>query len=164
MGQQDLPFPKTSKIETVKTRGLNEVARLVYSDGLTINTVVSSKTLQSFYQKLNFAKVSYQSVNGTLEQQYHSIVAKIKSMVDSRDKQQLVSLSFDKWTSLDRKKYIGVYLHINQMNICLGLVEYHGFCGSEEIAAHLKYLVFCLATFYCAQLIVEHMYNRLPTL
>ena len=54
---------------------------------------------------------------------------------------QPMAISYDKWSSADGKKYIGVYLYVNDRNINLGLIPYQGFCGGEEIAKHIKNLL-----------------------
>ena len=88
---------------------------------------------------MNFAKVTHHSVNVTLEAEYQYVFEKIKVLIAERDKKQVLGLSFDKWTSADGKKFIGVYLYAEgKNNICLGLVHYVGRCGAEEICSHLK--------------------------
>ena len=51
-----LKFPKVS---TKHGNCLNQVAKLVYEDNIPISKVVKSQTLQNFYLKLGFDKVSY---------------------------------------------------------------------------------------------------------
>ena len=50
-----IPFKKT---KTGTPKGLDEVAKLVYEDGMTINAIVNSSTLNKFFRRMNFSKVS----------------------------------------------------------------------------------------------------------
>ena len=131
--QTVIPF-KRARVQD----GLNEVAKLVYEDNIPVYKVVRSPTLQSFFKQLHFSKVTYCSVNNALEVNYQTAVQKIKDLIVTRDKRQMLSLSFDKWTSADNKKFIGVYLYVGGESVCLGLIYYTGFCGAEEILINLK--------------------------
>ena len=96
--QTVIPF-KRARVQD----GLNEVAKLVYEDNIPVYKVVRSPTLQSFFKQLHFSKVTYCSVNNALEVNYQTAVQKIKDLIVTRDKRQMLSLSFDKWTSADNK-------------------------------------------------------------
>ena len=130
-GQLSLGFSKTQKLELAK--GFKLITQLVYKEQIPLNTVTKSGALQHMFQTLNYGCVTYHSVNKTLNASYHSIIAKIKELIANRDKDQLLSISFDKWFSQDNKKYIRVYLYVENENVCLGLLNYTGFCGGEEI-------------------------------
>ena len=79
-----------------KRKGLPEVAKLVYSDNNPFCKVVGSATLQSFYRRLGFDKVTYDSSNGELDDSYHKIISKIKEVFSTRGRNDIISLSFDK--------------------------------------------------------------------
>ena len=108
--QRRIPFQKTTQ---KPRKGLPECARLVYEDNFAITKVVKSKTLQSFYNRLNFATVSYNSVNQQLESDYQYVFQNIKKYIAKRNKQHAISISYDKWTAADNKKFIGVYLYVS---------------------------------------------------
>ena len=72
---------------------------------------------------------------------YQEQFSEIKGLISNRPKNQILCTSFDKWTS-KTQKYICVYLYVNKKKICLGLINYKGFCGHEEICAHLKKLLY----------------------
>ena len=129
----DQPYLSFTKVARTDQKGFVDVARLVYEDNVPVNKVVTSSVLQSRYKRMNFAKVTHHSVNVTLEAEYQYVFEKIKVLIAERDKKQVLGLSFDKWTSADGKKFIGVYLYAERKNICLGLVHCVGRCGAEEI-------------------------------
>ena len=133
-----LKFPKVS---TKHGKGLNQVAKLVYEDNISFSKDVKSQALQNFYLKLGFEKVSYFSVNQALFDQYNLAVNSIKTFLNEQDKKDLLCTSFDKWTSADQKRFLGVYLYPGGKSICLGMVNFRGFCGGEETLAHLKHLL-----------------------
>ena len=54
-----------------------------------MNTVKSSPTLQSFYRRLNFAKVTYQSNDARLEQHFNDVTEAFRTIVTQRDKLQV---------------------------------------------------------------------------
>ena len=62
----------------------------------------------------------------------------IKQLLHSRERKELMCLSCDKWTSADNTRFIGVYLVASGKKLCLGMLNYVGFCGSEENAVKLK--------------------------
>ena len=134
-----LKFPRRS-LPTVG-KGLEHAARLVYNDNIAISKVVKSDTLQFMYSQLKFDTVSYYSVNQALNDNYQTVVRAIKHLLNERDKNDLMCISFDKWTSADQKRYLGVYLYVASKSICLGMINYRGFCGGEETLAHLKHLL-----------------------
>ena len=134
--QSCLGFPKSPKLELPK--GLKLVAQMVYKDQIPVNTVANSSALQHIFQSLNFGRVNYHTVNKALDDTYHRIVTHLKAIITNRDKDQMLARSFDKWTSQDGKKFIGVYLYVASHSLCLGIIPYQGFCGSEEIASHLR--------------------------
>ena len=47
--------------------GLNKVYRLVYGDGFAITAVVNTETLQEMFKSLNYNKVTYNSLNISLD-------------------------------------------------------------------------------------------------
>lgn len=135
-----LSFAKSSRKDVV-SKGLNRVAKLVYEDSIPITKVAKSETLQSFYQQLGFDKVSYYSINRALNIQYQSAVNRVKDVLRKRNKMDLLCISFDKWTSADMKRFLGVYLYAANQSICLGMIPYRGFCGGEESLGYLKKLL-----------------------
>ena len=138
--QSLIPY-KVCKLSTTK-KGLDEVARLVFEDNIPINNIVSSQTHQMWFKRMNFDKVTHASLNETLEIKYHIVVQIINDKIKTRNAKQLLGLSFDKWTSTDKTKFLGVYLYLNGENICLGTLYFTGICGAEEVIAlwktHLK--------------------------
>ena len=122
-------------------KGLSDVAKLVYLDNFSVNSVVKSQTLHSWYKKLEFDPVTRYSLNKALDDNYQKLHYNISQFIAKRDKMQPMAISYDKWSSADGKKYIGVYLYVNDRNINLGLIPYQGFCGGEEIAKHIKNLL-----------------------
>ena len=94
--QSALQYP-VAKVE--KKTGLSKVCRLVYKDGFAITAVANSETLQEMFKSLNYSRVTYNSLNISLEETFQAVFAKIKKMVAERDRKQVVVVSFDKWTS-----------------------------------------------------------------
>ena len=113
-----------------KFKHLIDVAKLVYQDKIPISEVVRSATLQMFYWRLGITGVAIDSVTNCLEEEYQSVVSGIKQLLHSRDRKELMCLSFDKC-------FIGVYLFACGKKLCFGMLKYVGFCGSEEIAVKL---------------------------
>ena len=62
--QSPIPFKKT---KTGTHKGLDEVAKLVYDDRMSINAIVNSSMLNKFFRKMNFSNVSYHAINNALE-------------------------------------------------------------------------------------------------
>ena len=133
--QSLIPY-KVCKLSATK-KGLDEVAPLVFEDNIPINKIVSSQTHQMSFKRMNFDKVTHASLNKTLEFNY-KVVQIIKDKVKNRNSKQLLGLSFDKWTSTDNNKFLGVYLYLNGENICLGTLYFTGICGAEEVIVLLK--------------------------
>ena len=90
---------------------------------------------------MNFDPVSTYSLNKSLDEEYQFLHHKVQAFISSRDAKQPPVNSFDKWTSVDQKKFIVVYLYVQSKAIALGIVPYEGFCGSEEIAVNIKNLL-----------------------
>ena len=93
---------------------------------------------------MNFDPVSNYSLNKSLDEEYQFLHHKVQAFISSRDAKQPPVISFDKWTSVDQKKFIGVYLYVQSKAIALGtvgIVPYEGFCGSAEIAVNIKNLL-----------------------
>ena len=59
-----VPKPKASKI------GLDDVAALVYNDGICVNLAVGSVTLQKIYSSMGFSNMTSESVNAALENHF----------------------------------------------------------------------------------------------
>ena len=134
--QPKIGFKKCPKLNLPK--GMDTVSKLVYKDNIPITAVAKSEALQSMFRELGFGSVTYHSMNKALDEKYHCIVSKLKSIIESRNKEQLLTITFDKWTSQDGKKFIGIYLYVDLHDICLGLIPYKHFCGAEEIATYLR--------------------------
>ena len=100
-----------------------------------------SEALQSMFNALNFSKTSYRTLNEAMDEKSSLITSQIESLLKNRATEQLLSITFDKWSSQDGKKYIGVHVYVEEKSICLGLTPYKHFCGSEEIVAHLQKLL-----------------------
>ena len=66
---------------------------------------------------MNFDKVTHASLNETLEINHHQVVQIIKDKVKNLNPKQLLGVSFDKWTSTDKTKFLSVYLYLNGENI-----------------------------------------------
>ena len=64
--------------------------------------------------------------------------------IAKRDKQQILCISFDEWTGIDGKQYLGVYLYCMSENICLRLIPFTGSCGGEKICVSLQLKIFIL--------------------
>ena len=81
--QGESPFArgKGAKIE----KGLGDVARLVYDDGIPVNKIVKPETLQKSFKQLNFSKVSKHSINRQLENEYQAMFQIVKSNIAGRD-------------------------------------------------------------------------------
>ena len=98
---------------------------------------VFCRNVRNSFQTLNYGSGTYHSVNKALNASYHSIIAKIKELIANRDKDQLLYISFDEYISFlssqDNKKFTGACLYVQNENVCLGLLNYTGFCGGEEI-------------------------------
>ena len=131
------------KIQTNRcaAKGHSEVARLVYEDRISVNRVTKSPILQKWFKRMNFDPVSTYSLNKSSDEEYHILHHKVRAFISSRDAKQPPVISFDKWTSVDQKRFIGVYLYVQSKAIALGIVPYKGFCGSEEIAVNIKNLL-----------------------
>ena len=132
VNQDVIPFAKKPKLDDIPQL-MHKISRLVYEDNLTINTVVNSSTLKWFFEGRNVGKVTYHKLNKVLDADYQFLFAKVKSFIESRDKKQVLFISFDKWTAQDGKKIMGVYLYVGGENVCLGLIHFRGFCGAEEM-------------------------------
>ena len=63
-----MPFARGKAAKIVK--GLGDVARLVYDDGIPVNKIVKSETLQKIFKQLNFSKVNKHSINRQIESEY----------------------------------------------------------------------------------------------
>ena len=114
--QQLLFFPKASRLSLPK--GLDVATKLIYEDQIPIMTVAKSAAMQSMFASLNFAKISYCSINNALNEKYITLVENIKSIIEKRNKDQILTISFDKWSSQDNKNFIGVFLYIEEPAIC----------------------------------------------
>ena len=57
------------------------MARLVYDDGLPVNKIFKSETLQKIFKQLNFSKVSKHSINRQLENDYQAMFQIVKSII-----------------------------------------------------------------------------------
>ena len=137
--QSLVDFVRLPKRESKK--GLDEVAKTVYRYHIPITRAVNCDVFQTWYKRMGFANVTYSSVNEELNAQYESLMSKVKQMIRNRDNKAMVMISFDKWTSSDYKKYLGVYIYINRLPIMLGLLPYVGFCGAEEVGILIKNLL-----------------------
>ena len=104
--QGQLPFArgKAAKFE----RGLGDVARLVYDDGIPVSKIVKSETLQKTFKQLNFSEVSKHSINRQLENEYQAMFQIVKSIIAGRDPSDVLCVSFDKWTTSDGVKFLGI--------------------------------------------------------
>ena len=136
-GQSHLGMTKIPKDDNT-TRGLHEVARLVYEDNLPIYERIWPSVLQSWFKKLKFANVTFHSLNATLESKYNSCFPSIKYFISKRSKTQSLANFFDKWRAIDNRKYIGTYIYVGGKSYCLGQMPYEGFCGSEVIVVNLR--------------------------
>ena len=85
-------------------KGLDVATKLVYQDHTPMATVAKSEALQSMLTALNFSKVTYHSLNKTMDKKYQLIISEIKSTIQQRDSNQILTISFDKWSSQDKKK------------------------------------------------------------
>ena len=81
------------------------IAKLVYVDNFPITKVANSAQLKTMFEKLNYDKVTYQSLNCYLEELYHRAVSKMKSILAQRSKADLMSITFDKWTAIGDNKF-----------------------------------------------------------
>ena len=124
-----------SKLEFVtrKRKGIAEVAKFVYDDHILICKVIGPTTLQKLYRNLGFDKVTYDSVNGKLTESYNKIVEKIKRVLTKRTNSDVISLSFAKWTSTDKRKFFGLYCYFRKESFCLGLIHYEGSCCAAQM-------------------------------
>ena len=102
MKKARITFPKSPKLQLPK--GLKLAAQLVYQDQIPVNTVATSTALQSMFQAINFGRVSYHTVSKALDDTYHELVAHLQKVINDRNKDQLLTISFDKWCSQDGKK------------------------------------------------------------
>ena len=91
-----LPF----KVGAPEKKGYSIIAKLVYVDNFPITKVANSAQLKTMFEKLNYDKVTYQSLNCYLEELYHRAVSKMKSILAQRSKADLMSITFDKWTAI----------------------------------------------------------------
>ena len=128
-----LPF----KVGAPEKKGYSIIAKLVYVDNFPITKVANSAQLKTMFEKLNYDKVTYQSLNCYLEELYHRAVSKMKSILAQRSKADLMSITFDKWTAIGDNKFIGVYVYHKVTKYCLGLIHYEGVCRSSDIINHL---------------------------
>ena len=62
----------------------------------------------------------------------------VKSIIASRDPSNVLCVSFDKWTTTDGVKFLGIYLYIEKQEVCLGMIYYTGLCGTEELCTLFK--------------------------
>ena len=76
-----------------------------------------------------------------MDEKFSLITSQIESLLKNRATEQFLTITFDKWSAQDGKKYIGVYVYVEEKSIFPGLIPYKHFCGSEEIAAHLRKLL-----------------------
>ena len=127
-----LPF----KVGAPEKKGYSIIAKLVYVDNFPITKVANSAQLKTMFEKLNYDKVTYQSLNCYLEELYHRAVSKMKSILAQRSKADLMSITFDKWTAIGDNKFIGVYVYHKVTKYCLGLIHYEGVCRSSDIINH----------------------------
>ena len=104
--QGELPFArgKAAKFE----RGLGDVVRLVYDDGIPVNEIVKSETLQKIFKQLNFSKVSKHSIIRQLENEHQAMFQILQSIITGRDPSNVLRVSFDKWTTSDGVKFLGI--------------------------------------------------------
>ena len=65
-------------------KGMDTVSKLVYKDNIPITAVAKSEALQSMFRELGFGSVTYHSMNKALDEKYHCIVSKLKSIIESR--------------------------------------------------------------------------------
>ena len=138
-GQSTLKYQKIPKQALPK--GLDIATKLFYQDHIPIYTVARSEALQSMFNALNFSKISYHTLNKPMDEKFSLITSQIGSLLKNRATEQFLTITFDKWPAQDGKKYIGVYVHVEEKSIRLGLILCKLFCGSEEIAAHLRKLL-----------------------
>ena len=85
------------------------MARLVYDDGFPVNKIVESETLQKIFEQLSFSEVSKHSINRQLENEYQAMCQIVKSIIAGRDPSNVLCVSFDKWTTSDGVKFLGIY-------------------------------------------------------
>ena len=58
---------------------MSKIARLVYSAIIPITKLTRSEDFAETFRDAEYARVSYDIINGELERQYHILVSKIKS-------------------------------------------------------------------------------------
>ena len=68
-----------------------------------------------------------------MDEHNERVIQKITSALKETPLEDLPVLAFDKWTAFDNTKFIGIYLYCAQKTYCLGLVNFTGFCGNEQI-------------------------------
>ena len=116
----EISFPK-SQTNRCAAKGHSEVARLAYEDRISVNRVTMSPILQKWFKRMNFDPVSPYSLNKSLDEEYHFLHHKVQAFISSRDAKQPPVISFDKWTSVDQEKFIGVYLYVQSKAIAVNI-------------------------------------------
>ena len=94
--------------------------------------------MQLFFKRMRFGRISFDSVDEQLKLSYHEIVSKIESTFAARKSSDFIPLSFDKWKASGNVKFIGAYINFRSKKYCLGLINYEGFCGAQEIIGYLN--------------------------
>ena len=107
-GQSYLVMTKIPRDDDT-TKGLHEVARLVYEENLPIYKVITSSVSRSWFKKLKFANVIHHSLNTTLKSEYDSGFQSINDLISKRSETQ--PLAF--FRHLDSKKQQNKYWFIH---------------------------------------------------
>ena len=102
-------------------------------DNFPITSVASSAVLKQWAKRLGYGDLHYSEINQRMTEIYQQTVANITTLLSSRKKQDVICLSFDKWTAIDSTKFIGGYLYFKAKKLCLGLMNYTGPCPAERI-------------------------------
>ena len=132
-GQSMLPFAPR---KTSNSKAVELAARLVYEDNISLNQIVNSQVIKEVLTP--YGNYSRHSVNKCIGDSYQLVLRQIRAFIDGRDERDILCVSFDKWTSPDSNKFLGLYLYCRGESICLDLFHFKGTCGAEEVAAMLK--------------------------
>ena len=82
--------------------GQLEAAALVYEDHFPIRAVANSKTLNKWYHRMKFPKITFSSLNEHIKREYHRICEAIRDLISNRNKRDFLCISYDKWYCYDR--------------------------------------------------------------